>query len=191
MATNTTITTYTKKPLDPLAPKAELIDIRDIAHALSLMCRANGHFPMFYSVAQHSLNCMREAAARGLSERVQFICLLHDASEAYISDITRPVKSALPEYKRIDKTLEAAIYEKWLGGITEEEYAVMREIDDVLLYHEFLRFMGEKLWEEEPKLFSKPRFFFELFGGVEKEFTAAFSCLQTACEAKAKENAEI
>ena len=187
----TTITTFTKKPFDPLAPEAELIDIRDIAHALSMMCRANGHFPTFYSVAQHSLNCMREAKERGLSARIQLACLLHDASEAYISDLTRPVKSAMPEYRAVEKKLEAAIYEKFMGGITAEEYAAMREIDDVLLYHEFLRFMGEKLWEEEPKLFSKPRFFFELFGGVEKEFTAAFSCLQTACEAKAKENAEI
>ncbi len=187
----TTITTYTKKTFDPLAPKAELIDIRDIAHALSMLCRANGHFPVFYSVAQHSLNCMREAKERGLSERVQLACLLHDASEAYISDVTRPVKSALPEYKNIEKGLETAIYEKWLGGITADEYAVMREIDDVMLYHEFLRFMGERLWENEPKLYSKPRFFFELFGGVEKEFTAAFSCLQTACEAGAKENGAI
>ena len=61
--------------------------------------------------------------------------------------MTRPVKSALPEYKNIEKGLETVIYEKWLGGITAEEYAAMREIDDVLLYHEFLRFMGEKLWE--------------------------------------------
>ena len=187
----TIITTYTKKPLDPLAPKAELLDIRDIAHALSMMCRANGHFPVFYSVAQHSLNCMKEAKARGLSERVQLACLLHDASEAYISDVTRPVKSALPEYKRIEKTLETSIYEKWMGGITAEEYTVMREIDDILLYHEFFRFMGEKLWEEEPKLYSKPHFFFELFGGVEKEFTAAFASLQTACEAGGKENVAI
>ncbi len=188
---STIITTYTKKPLDPLAPALELLDIRDIAHALSMMCRANGHFPLFYSVGQHCINCMKEAKARGLSERVQLLCLLHDASEAYISDITRPVKSALPEYKKIETRLENAIYEKWLGGITAEEYAVMREIDDVMLYHEFLRFMGEKLWEDEPPLYSKPHFFFELFGAVEKEFTAAFSCLQTACEAGERETAEI
>ncbi|MBQ9745602.1 MAG: HD domain-containing protein [Clostridia bacterium] len=187
----TNITTFTKKTFDPLAPEAELIDVRDIAHSLSMLCRANGHFPTFYSVAQHSLNCMREAKERGLSERVQFACLIHDASEAYISDITRPVKSALPEYKEIEKKLESAIYEKYLGGITAEEYAAMREIDDVLLYHEFLRFMGEKLWAPEPKLFSKPRFYFELFGSVEKDFTSACACLQTACGEPGKENAGI
>ena len=43
------IMTYTKKMFDPLHPKTELIDIEDIAHALSLLCRADGHFPIFYS----------------------------------------------------------------------------------------------------------------------------------------------
>jgi len=187
----TTITTFTKKPFDPLAPEAELIDIRDIAHALSMMCRANGHFPTFYSVAQHSLNCMREAKERGLSERMQLACLLHDASEAYISDLTRPVKSAMPEYREVEKKLESAIYQKFMGGISDDEYSAMREIDDVLLYHEFLRFMGERLWETEPKLYSKPRFYFELFGSVEKDFTSAYACLKTACEEQGKETEGI
>ena len=48
------IMTYTKKMFDPLQPNAELIDIEDIAHALSMLCRANGHFRSFYSVGQHS-----------------------------------------------------------------------------------------------------------------------------------------
>lgn len=178
------ITTYTKISMDPTAPDENLLDIRDIAHALSMLCRANGHFPMFYSVAQHCLNCMKEAKARGLSPRIQLLCLLHDASEAYISDVTRPVKSALPEYKEIEKRLESAIYRKWLGGVTDEEYAVMREIDDVLLYHEFFCFMGEKLWQPAPKIFSQPRFCFELFGGVEREFNDAFSSLRKSCEAE-------
>jgi hypothetical protein len=142
---------------------------------------------MFYSVAQHCINCFKEAKARGLGERVQLACLLHDASEAYISDITRPLKSALPAYKEIEKRLEAEIYKKWLGGITEEEYSLMREIDDALLYHEFYRFMGEKLWEKAPDILSHPRFCFELFGAVEKEFTSAFFCLQKACEEAEKE----
>ena len=96
------IMTYTKKMFDPLHPNAELIDTEDIAHALSMLCRANGHFKSFYSVAQHSINCMKEAKARGYSERIQLACLLHDASEAYLSDVTRPVKAELPRYKEIE-----------------------------------------------------------------------------------------
>ena len=85
------IITISKKRFSPLQAEAGDIEITDIAHALSLLCRANGYTRHFYSVAQHSLNCAAEAKARGLSEDIQLACLLHDASEAYISDITRPV----------------------------------------------------------------------------------------------------
>ena len=116
------IMTYTKKMFDPLQPNAELIDIEDIAHALSMLCRANGHFKSFYSVAQHSINCMKEAKARGYSDRIQLACLLHDASEAYLSDVTRPVKAELPRYKEIEAPLQELIWNKWLGEpLTEEE----------------------------------------------------------------------
>ena len=72
------IKTYTGVMFDPVHPEAERIDILDIAHALSMLCRANGHFRSFYSVGQHCINCAREAKARGYSERVQLACLLHD-----------------------------------------------------------------------------------------------------------------
>lgn len=86
------INTFTGIHFYPLDPKITEIKTEDIAHALSLICRANGHCSHFYSVAQHSLNCAEEAKIRDYSTRVQLGCLLHDASEAYISDITRPVK---------------------------------------------------------------------------------------------------
>ena len=59
------IATYTKKMFDPVHPDIQKIDVVDIAHSLSLLCRANGHFPTFYSVGQHCLNCAQEAIARG------------------------------------------------------------------------------------------------------------------------------
>ena len=89
------ITTFSKVQMNPLCPKQEEIRIEDIAHAQSLMTRANGHFPEFYSVGQHSIACAREAIARNYSSRVVLACLLHDGSEAYLSDITRPVKGEL------------------------------------------------------------------------------------------------
>ena len=49
------IKTYTGVMFDPLNPESELIDILDIAHALSMLCRANGHFRNFYSVGQHCI----------------------------------------------------------------------------------------------------------------------------------------
>ena len=64
------IITYTKIKFFPLAPIKEDIHIDDIAHALSLMTRANGHFPEFYSVAQHCIACCKEAITRGYSNKL-------------------------------------------------------------------------------------------------------------------------
>lgn len=84
------ITTYTGQHFEPTNPNPELIRIEDIAHALSLICRGNGHVKTFWSVGQHCICCAREAAARGLSNRMVLACLLHDASECYMSDVPTP-----------------------------------------------------------------------------------------------------
>ena len=73
------ITTYSGEAFDPAQPDSQKIHIADIAHALSLLCRANGHFKRFYSVGQHCVNCALEAQARGYRPQVQLACLLHDA----------------------------------------------------------------------------------------------------------------
>ena len=105
--------TCSKKMFDPVHPNAALIDINDIAHALSMLCRANGHFHTFHSVGQHSINCAREAAARGYSRRVQLACLLHDAGECYMSDVPRPFKQVLPSYIEAEDRLLDLVYEKF------------------------------------------------------------------------------
>lgn len=96
---NNCITTYTGRHIDPLHPDPDMICIEDIAHALSLICRGNGQVKTFFSVGQHCINCAREALARGYSRRVAFACLLHDASECYLSDVPRPFKKTLSGYK--------------------------------------------------------------------------------------------
>ena len=173
------IRTYTGVMFDPLYPNPDLIDITDIAHALSLLCRANGHFRNFYSVAQHSINCMEEAKARGHSERVQLACLLHDASEAYLSDVTRPVKQEIPKYLEIEKPLQDLIWKKYLGCLlTEAEYAQVFAIDDAILYHEFVALMDMKLEPVEPKLQSKPVFAFADFSYYDRLFLESFASLR-------------
>ena len=79
------ITTYTGKHFDPTQPEKERICIDDIAHALSLLCRGNGHVKTFFSVGQHCILCAKEAMARGLPRRLALAALLHDASECYMS----------------------------------------------------------------------------------------------------------
>lgn len=169
------ILTYTGKMFDPLMPDPELIDIRDIAHALSMLCRANGHFPAFHSVGQHCLECAREAQARGYSRRVQLACLLHDGSEAYLSDVTRPVKKAMPLYLTFEEPLQEAIWNKWLGApLTEEERRQVFAIDDEELYHEFFHFTGYRLGNREPELKIRPDFEFVSFRETEEAYLQCF-----------------
>ena len=173
------ITTYRKIKFDPINAKMEDIDIVDIAHALSLVCRANGHFSHFYSVAQHCINCANEAKARGYSERVQLACLLHDASEAYLSDITRPVKPFLKEYLAIEDKLQHQIWEKWIeSSLTEEEKKHVFQIDDAMLFYEFQNMMDVTLFPEEPEMISNPEFAFVDFAEVERMFVEKFNAFR-------------
>jgi hypothetical protein len=175
------IMTYTKKMLDPLNADPKDIDIVDIAHALSLLCRANGHFPHFYSVAQHSINCMLEAKARGYSTRVQLGCLLHDGSEAYLSDVTRPVKPHLVGYAAMEDKLQNQIFDKWITpSLTEEERTQVFDIDDAVLYFEFLSLTGLRLSMPEPLLKSVPCVALLDFLQVEQQFLQIFDELTKA-----------
>ncbi len=171
------ITTHSKIHFTPLSPVPEEISIEDIAHALSLMCRANGHFPEFYSVGQHCVHCCEEAYARGYSDRVQLACLLHDASEAYLADITRPVKAHLPHYREIEHTLQSSIFEKYMGGLSEEEARLWKLLDDTLLFYEFEHFMGERLSEQPEELKSSPVFATEPFKETERRYLEWFGRL--------------
>lgn len=169
------IKTYSGIMFDPLDPQTERIKIEDIAHALSMLCRANGHFKSFYSVGQHCINCADEAAARGCSARVQLGCLLHDGSEAYLSDVTRPVKQVLPMYLEIEEPLQKAIWDKWITDpFTEEEVKQIFEIDDLLLLNEFMVLMDTALAENVPALTGSTRFDFAGFDEIESAYLARF-----------------
>jgi len=103
------IQTYTGVAFYPLDPRLEDFRIEDIAHSLSLQCRFTGHCREFYSVAEHSVRLSYivppAAALWGL---------MHDASEAYLMDLARPIKrySALGAlYKEIEIGLMASICE--------------------------------------------------------------------------------
>ena len=153
------ITTFTKLHVDPMNASEDDIKIEDIAHSLSLQCRANGHYPRFYTVAQHCMDCCAEAEARHLPVKLQLACLLHDAGEAYFSDLPKPVKDRLPEYKKYEEKILSLIYKKFLTSpLTGEERAEVNRIDYEIFCHEFNAVMGERPQAELPKLFSRPEF---------------------------------
>lgn len=105
-------------------------------------------------------------------------CLLHDASEAYLSDVTRPVKAELPRYKEIEAPLQEMIWNKWLDTpLTEEERAMVFVIDDAILDYEFRTLTSRKIYEETPQLLSVPNLAFSGFQACEDEYLYWFEQL--------------
>lgn len=102
------IRTYSGQYVNVFDPDPATITLQDIAHSLSQQCRFGGHLPHFYSVAQHSIQVMRNVAPEH-----KIAALLHDASEAYLLDIPSPVKPHLTNYKEIEDRIMRVIAEKF------------------------------------------------------------------------------
>jgi 5'-deoxynucleotidase YfbR-like HD superfamily hydrolase len=118
-----------------------MICIEDIAHALSLSCRYGGHTQSFYSVAQHCCLATCIADSLGLSNELQMCCLLHDASEAYVTDLPSPLKHMLPEFYTIEDRFHEVIFEKY--SLPYPMPAEVKEIDLRLLVTEAPILLGE------------------------------------------------
>ena len=172
------ITTYTGLHFYPTDPNPDDIRIEDIAHALSLICRGNGHVRTFFSVGQHCVNCTKEAIARGCGNRIALAMLLHDASECYMSDVPRPFKKFLKDYCEQENRLLDLIYEKYLGsGITEEEQKIMKCIDDDMLYYDLKELLGWPAADKEPELLTKISYEVRPFAETEEEYLELFRVL--------------
>ena len=102
------IQTYTGKKFYFLNPIVDSVCIEDIAHALSNICRYTGHTKEFYSVAQHSV-----LAVDNVPYEDSLAALLHDATETYLTDISKPLKTLLPQYRELEDKVHKVISEKF------------------------------------------------------------------------------
>ncbi len=130
------IQTYTGKKFDLADPQPDMVCIEDISHALSHLCRYTGHSRAFYSVAQHSI-----LVASHLPREIALQGLLHDATEAYVGDVSWPLKQLLPEYKVIEQRVWRVIADKF--GLPEELDPRVKEMDGILLMAEKRELLGE------------------------------------------------
>ena len=96
--------TFSGNFYDVQNPRRSVVSLVDIAHSLSMQCRFNGHVRQFYSVAQHSVFVSRIVPSVWAAE-----ALLHDASEAYLGDMIRPLKQQMDSYSRLEKIWEIVI----------------------------------------------------------------------------------
>ena len=129
------IQTFTGQKYYPADPRPEEVNIQDIGHALPMLCRYTGHCRRFYSVAEHSWHVSYLVSAQSA-----LAGLLHDATEAYTNDISRPLKRSLPDYKviehlnwlaisaafRLPEVLPAEVHEADRNMLTVEKDALLR-----------------------------------------------------------------
>ncbi len=113
----------------PMDPRADEVFIDDIAHALSMLCRYGGHSLRFYSVAEHSVLLSRSAAPEN-----KLWALLHDATEAYLVDVPRPIKPFLVGYKEAEIKIMRAICERFDMAI--DMPTKVKEADTRILFDE-------------------------------------------------------
>lgn len=137
--------TYTGRQFWPIHPRPDEINIEDIAHALSMMCRYNGHCRTFYSVAEHSV-----LVSRHVPPEHALWALLHDASEAYIADIVRPAKRFIAGYCEVEARIMDAVCERF--GLLPVMPDEVRRADMAILADEMPVLLGIPSTLDEPAL---------------------------------------
>jgi hypothetical protein len=166
----TWIQTFTGRQFWPLDPKPEHVCLEDIAHGLAMKCRFGGQCREFYSVAQHSVfvrgivhtrikRCEALAHISGrLRREIECHALLHDAAEAYLPDIPRPIKRHIEGFREAESRVKQAVVNAmniaWCGGLDTlgEVIRIIKEADDTALATEARDLMAEPPapWETLP-----------------------------------------
>lgn len=126
MMTTDYVSTFSGNRFYPLRPHIDRVAIEDIAHGLAYQCRFNGQTREFYSIAQHSL-----IVASLVPPPLRLAALLHDAAEAYLGDMVKPLKVLLPEFAALEDQVTAIIAATF--GIDFTDYAPIKHADLIAL----------------------------------------------------------
>jgi uncharacterized protein len=128
------IQTYNGYRVNPLNLTGdEVFDIRDIAHASSLICRFTGHIERHYSVAQHSVYVMQVTAYFTPRIDLQMAALLHDAEEVYLNDLAQPIKRQMSRYRTACRRVRRAIFQQHGLRPSLTDHALVKDIDGQVL----------------------------------------------------------
>jgi len=145
------IETHTGRRFFLRDPDPADVNVEDIAHALSHLCRYTGHCSQFYSVAEHSvilcnaymlahpLEPGQEAVSREHLQGAMDV-LMHDAAEAYVGDVARPLKQLVPDYRVIEAGVERAVATAM--GLTYPHPAFVKELDTRIMVDERAQVMA-------------------------------------------------
>lgn len=141
-------------------PEPVTLDIESIASALSKICRFGGHCPQFYSVAEHCFHATGIAAKDKIGGAALRAILLHDATEAYLGDMVKPLKQIMPQYSVLEAKMEAAVAERF--NVDFERYA------DIVKHYDRLMLKAEKqsMWPQDSEQWSG----FAEIGNVDIDF---------------------
>lgn len=164
---NPIIETASGRKVNLVEPTPDEIHLPDVATGLAHTCRFGGQCPVFYSVADHA----RYVSTELDGPRMQLLGLFHDAAEAYLGDIPRPLKQSLPEIDTIEQRLLEAVWDR-LGVLppTSDEWSTVMTVDDQLLAYEADRLLVDGSWAGET-----PDLKYELASTAPEESKTAFT----------------
>lgn len=151
------LVTYKGTEFDYLNPTPKMVDIEDILRSIVRLNRFVGHSARAYSVGEHTFYCYAMAVKLGYSLREQLLVLVHDFTEAYVSDCPAPLKRLLPDFSKIEARVEDVIYQ-YIGiePPTEEEQLKIKRVDLTMLVvemrdltvHQWENFINDYTYEE-------------------------------------------